>query len=112
MYAVSGNNIGKITAVDDGNDTVTVASWHPSTPTDGVACKIENALEINLFTVLNGVFKMLYYTVNGTLTGSREFDGDEPPSILAGATNQIFSIKLPTPANVLVKPFWRDAYWL
>lgn len=113
MYAVSGNNIGKITAVDDGNDTVTVASWHPSTPTDGVECKIENALEINLFTVLDGVFKILYYTVNGTLTGSREFDGNEPPNIRAGETNQWISVKPPTVlTDIYIKAFWRDAYWL
>lgn len=59
------------------------------------------------------IFKKLFYTVDGTLSGTRDFDGEEPPFITAAATDQSFSVKLTgNDTATTVKADWRDTYWL
>lgn len=106
-----------ITKVEIGDNAVSSSAVQGNKITWNGTLAANEVLKIFLFKVVatSGIriFKKLFYTVDDVLSGSRDFDGEEPPFITAGATDQDFSVKL-TGNNTAttVKADWRDSYWL
>lgn len=109
----TGGNISKVEISDATGLTGNKITWSSG----GSDLTANQVLKIFLFKVVaeSGIriFKKLFYTVDGTRVGSRDFDGEEPPFITASTTDQTFSVKLTGNTTATkVKADWRDTFWL
>lgn len=120
-WSVTNNSANNITSVQIGDNPASAGNVQGNKITWTGTLSPGSTLIIYLFKVVEGTFKMLYYSVSGTVTGSRDLSSTsgtavtEPPNITAGATNQNFSVKVTNSSgtpNYLLSAVWRDAYWL
>jgi hypothetical protein len=113
LWTITNNTANTVTKVEIGDAAASGGAVQGNKITWNGSLASGQVLKIYMFKMVNYIFKKLYYTVNDVLSGSRDFDGVEPPFIVAGSQNQDFSVKITgTSPNVTVRADWRDSYWM
>jgi hypothetical protein len=115
QWTITNNIATNITSVELGDSSMSGESVQGNKITWNGTLGNGQVLRLYMFKMVDHTFKKLYYTVDNVLSGSRDFDGTEPPFIVAGATNQVFSVKITTTSaspSATVRADWRDTYWM
>jgi len=107
----NGSGGADITQIEIG-DSSTLSGSDNKITISGITLSATKVCNIYLFKIVDNYLKKVYWTVDGTNTGSRNLDGTDAPQIAGDDSTPQFSIKLTgNTANTTVKAEWFDSYW-